>query len=101
MSVEAHCDLTYIDFWSISPPIYNSLDLPLTHSRKELNAHAMLEFIGAASLVPRPHPLRGKRGLVNLDRFLGLASSVDRHHHCRTETNIRSAAWVWADDSNL
>ena len=42
------------------------------------------------SLVPRPHPLRGKRGLVNLDRFLGLAGSVCAHRHCCTETNLGS-----------
>ena len=29
MSVEAHCHLTHIDFWSISPPVYNPLDPPL------------------------------------------------------------------------
>ena len=29
MSVEARCHLTHIDFWSISPPIYDPLDLPL------------------------------------------------------------------------
>ena len=34
--------------------------------------------IGYPSLIPRPHPLRGKRGLVNLDRFLGLAGQCAR-----------------------
>ena len=42
------------------------------------------------SLVPRPHPLRGKRGLVNLDRFLGLAGSVHARRNCSTETNLGS-----------
>ena len=42
------------------------------------------------SLVPRPHPLRGKRGLVNLDRFLGLAGSVRARRHRCTETNLGS-----------
>ena len=39
-------------------------------------AHAPAKRARKCSLVPRPHPLRGKRGLVNLDRFLGLAGSV-------------------------
>ena len=54
-------------------------------------------FVGQAlhepfsySLVPRPHPLRGKRGLVNLDRFLGLAGSVRARRNCCTETNLGS-----------
>ena len=28
------------------------------------------------SLVPRPHPLRGKRGLVNLDTILGPGKGI-------------------------
>ena len=40
--------------------------------------------------MPRPHPLRGKRGLVNLDCFLGLAGSVRACRHCCTETNLGS-----------
>ena len=43
-----------------------------------------------SSLVPRPHPLRGKRGLVNLDCFLGLAGSVRARRHRCTETNLGS-----------
>ena len=42
------------------------------------------------SLVPGPHPLRGKRGLVNLDSFLGLAGSVRARRHRCTETNLGS-----------
>ena len=42
------------------------------------------------SHVPRPHPLQGKRGLVNLDRFLGLAGSVRACRHRCTETNLGS-----------
>ena len=40
------------------------------------------------SLVPRSHPLRGKRGLVNLDQFLGLASSVGTHCRCCTALDL-------------
>ena len=39
-------------------------------------AHTPAKRARKCSLVPRPHPLRGKRGLVTLDRFLGLADSV-------------------------
>ena len=39
---------------------------------------------------PRPHPLRGKRGLLNLDRFLGLAGSVRARRHRCIETNLGS-----------
>ena len=49
-----------------------------------------MAIIRTGSLVPRPHPLRGKRGLVNLDRFLGLAGSVCARRHCCTETNLGS-----------
>ena len=43
-----------------------------------------------SSLVPRPHPQGGKRGLVYLDRFLGLAGSVRARRHYCTETNLGS-----------
>ena len=43
-----------------------------------------------SSLVPRPHPLRGKRGLVNLDHLLGLVGSVRVRRNCCTETNLGS-----------
>ena len=49
-----------------------------------------MAIIRTGSLVPRPHPLRGKRGLVNLDRFLGLAGSVLVRRHCCTEINLGS-----------
>ena len=39
-------------------------------------AHTPAKRARKCSLVPRPHTLRGKRGLVNLDHFLGLAGSV-------------------------
>ena len=42
------------------------------------------------SLVPRPHPKKGERGLVNLDRFLGLAGSVGARRHYGSETNLES-----------
>ena len=45
----------YRCLWSVPP-------LASTQAAKE----------GESSLVPRPHPLRGKRGLVNMDAFLGL-----------------------------
>ena len=56
-----------------------------------------------SSLVPRPHPLLGKRGLVNLDSFLGLAGSVRARRHRCTETNLGSdwSVRARADDSNL
>ena len=41
-------------------------------------------------LMPRPHPLQEKRGMVNLDCFLCLAGSVGMHQHCCTETNLGS-----------
>ena len=47
------------------------------------------------SLVPRPHPQGGKRGLVNLDHFLDLAGSVCAHRHCGNETN-HGSDWSWA-----
>ena len=43
-----------------------------------------------SSLVPRPHPKKGERGLVNLDRFLGLAGSVGACRHYSCETNLES-----------
>ena len=35
-----------------------------------------------ASLVPRPHPLTRKRGLVSIERFLGCAKSAKCHLSC-------------------
>ena len=51
---------------------------------------------GGGSLVPRPHPLRGKRGLVmvNLDRFFFcLAGSVRARRHRCTETLNLGSDW--------
>ena len=45
---------------------------------------------GTHSLVPRPHPKKGERGLVNLDSFLGLAGSVGARRHYGSETNLES-----------
>ena len=58
------------------------------------------------SLVPRPHPKKGERGLVNLDRFLGLTGSVGARRHCSRGTNLGSVighgrGCVQANDSNL
>ena len=39
---------------------------------------------------PDPTLCEGKRGLMNLDCFLGLAGSVHVHHNCCTETNLGS-----------
>ena len=68
-----------------------------THSRAEQTATRRSYVVATlylfwlqSSLVPRPHPLRGKRGLVNLDRFLGLAGSVRARRHRCTETNLGS-----------
>ena len=62
-------------------------------------------WLGICSLVPRPHPKKGERGLVNLDRFLGLAGLVGTCRHGSSETNLGSD-WstvmdVRADNSNL
>ena len=55
--------------------------------------------------MPRPHPKKGERGLVNLDRFLGLAGSVGARRHGSGQTNLRSdwsaVMGARADDSNL
>ena len=40
--------------------------------------------------MPRPHPKKGERDLVNLDHFLGLAGSVGACRHCSSETNFES-----------
>ena len=58
---------------------------PAIHGIKDI--HIMYYSLGAyrgmgtclGSLVPRPHPKKGERGLVNLDRFLGLAGLVGVH----------------------
>ena len=57
---------------------------------RPVTAHAPAKRARKCSLVPRPHPLRGKRGLVNLDRFLGLDGSVRARRNCCTETNLGS-----------
>ncbi len=44
---------------------------------------------------PDPTLKEGKKGLVNLDRFLGLAGSVCARRHCSTEINLGSD-WSWA-----
>ena len=35
-----------------------------------------MEFLLLSSLVPRPHPLQGKKGLVNIGTFLGFVGRV-------------------------
>ena len=40
--------------------------------------------------MPRPHPKKGERGLVNLDRFLGLAGSLGARRHGSGQINLRS-----------
>ena len=42
------------------------------------------------SLMPRPHPKKGERGLVNMDCFLGLAGSVGVRQYCSSEINLGS-----------
>ena len=63
------------------PICIGSMQIPVEHTKTVQES---------PSLVPRPHPLRGKRGLVNLDRFLGLAGSVCARRLCCTETNLGS-----------
>ena len=57
-----------------------------------------------ASFVPRPHPKKGERVLVNLDRFLGVAGSVGARRHGSGQTNLGSdwstVMGARADDSN-
>ena len=36
----------------------------------------MKPYLRAAQVVPRPHPLQGKRDLVNIDTFLGFVGGV-------------------------
>ena len=36
----------------------------------------VLYSVTSTSLVPRPHPLRGERDLVNIDTFLGYVGGV-------------------------
>ena len=60
--------LWYADFaWGLA--IHGIKDMHMYYS---LGAYREM----GTSLVPRPHPKKGERGLVNLDRFLGLAGSV-------------------------
>ena len=66
--------------WTSTPAHETSPDLVMV--AENLRTYRVLY-----SLVPRPHPLRGKR---DLDHFLGLAGSVRARRNCCTETNLGS-----------
>ena len=48
------------------------------------------EWLSEHSLVPRPLPLRGKRGLVNIDTFLGFVGGVVYLVSYDAKTNLHS-----------